>query len=321
MTSSGALPAIAGTKYIQSTGSNQGHGIGFRMVETRAIGLDQEKLQIAKLASTWLGHLVQTSNHWANIQTSYAILEYIIIPWLLEKKRAIGKPPDAKSVLLIDCWYGWKDQDKLKTLITFRHYVRNHYPWLRLLFVPAACTDLAQPADRGMISWLKAFMRSFYTDVISKSVLEQLDSVSLSNIKVNTSAPYLKHMLANSFVRALSELPRNTVIACWAPLQDAWGKKEQLHAEAKEQLGRLFPNHSVDMGPAESDPDPDPNITAATGDDFEVSSEQEGAASDTAHARFAAMATARSVIAHHQFMPTLSSRAAAVTANVHKVTF
>ena len=32
-----------------------------------------------------------------------------------------------------------------KTLQNFRDYVREHYPWLKLLFVPAACTDLCQP--------------------------------------------------------------------------------------------------------------------------------------------------------------------------------
>ena len=48
-----------------------------------------------RLTRTWLGHLAQTSNHWANIKTSYAILEFIIVPWLLAKKAAIGKAADA----------------------------------------------------------------------------------------------------------------------------------------------------------------------------------------------------------------------------------
>jgi hypothetical protein len=150
-----ALPKIAGTQYVSLAGANLGHTIGCKMVMTTQANQTLEDRDVAKISSTWLGHLAQTSNHWANIETSYAILEFIIVPWLLAKKRAIGKTPDAVCILLVDCWYGWKDQDKKKTLITFRHYVRNHYPWLRLLFVPAACTDLAQPADRGLVSWLK----------------------------------------------------------------------------------------------------------------------------------------------------------------------
>ena len=45
--------------------------------------------------------------------------------------------------------------------------IATHGSELRLLFVLAACTDLAQPADHGFISWLKAFMRKCYSDVIS----------------------------------------------------------------------------------------------------------------------------------------------------------
>ena len=293
-TSTGALPVVEGIKYVKSMGTNKGHGVGVRAIDITTATHSQQVRDTAKLVSSFLGHFGQTTNHWANIKTSYAILEYIIIPWLLQKKRAIGKRPDARCVLIVDCWYGWKDQDKKKTLITFRHYVRNHYPWLRLLFVPAACTDLAQPADRGFISWLKAHMRAFYTDEISEAVLTQLSSgTPLCDIKINTSAPHMKRMLAMSFARALSQLPGEKVRHCWAPLQDAWDKKEELHAEAKKELARLFPNHTVDVGPADSEPDPDPTITDLTGDDFDTEEADEGTAESAGdHARMVAMAEA-----------------------------
>ena len=269
-TSKQALPELEGNKYVQATGSNRGHTTGYKLVQS---GPDAQKGQLTR---KWLGHLAQTPNHWANILTSYAILEYIIVPWLMQKKAAIGKAPDAICILIVDCWYGWKDQDKKKTLISFRHYVRNHYPWLRLLFVPAACTDLVQPADRGLVSWLKAFMRKCYTDIISASVMEQLQAgILVGDIKVDTSAPFLKRMLAESFAKALSELPREKVIHCWAPLQSAWDKKEELHAKAKEELTRLFPNNVVDVGPKETEPQPDPEINDETGDDFDDADEME----------------------------------------------
>ena len=40
-----------------------------------------------------------------------------------------------------------------KTLQNFRDYVREHYPWLKLLFVPAACTDLCQPLTSARVSF------------------------------------------------------------------------------------------------------------------------------------------------------------------------
>ena len=139
--SSAALPAVPGCKYVK--GDHGTDAIGFRLVR---VGTDQS---LGLLERTWVGHFVQTPTHWANILTSHAILDFIIVPWLLAKKNALGLLPDHVCVLIVDCWYGWKDQDKGKTLQKFPDYVRERYPWLKLLFVPAACTDLVQPADRG----------------------------------------------------------------------------------------------------------------------------------------------------------------------------
>ena len=97
--------------------------------------------------------------------------------------------------------------------------MRQRYPWLKLLFVPAACTDLVQPADRGMISWLKANMRQTFNDVISADILKQMnEGVQPADVKLDVSAPHLKSLLASAFAKALSELPAETVLHCWALL-------------------------------------------------------------------------------------------------------
>ena len=265
-TSSQALPGLPGNRYVtgvQEWGATYylGHSVGFQLARA---GVRADEGQLAR---TWLGHLVQTTNHWANIRTSHAILDQLIVPWLLSKKQAIGLSADAACVLLVDCWYGWKDQDKAKTLQNFRDYTRQHYSWLRLLFVPAACTDLVQPADRGMVSWLKAHMRRYYTDTISIAVLKQLQSgIPFSEIKIDTSAPYLKALLATAFAKALSELPSDKVRNCWEPLSAPIREKglAALHAEAKTQLTRLFPNLAsggMADAPSETELEPYPEIT------------------------------------------------------------
>ena len=100
----------------------------------------------------------------------------------------------------------------------------------------------------------------------------------MGNIKIDTSAPYLKAMLASSFVKALSELPKEKVAHCWAPLQEAWDKRVELHAEACQELTRLFPNHVVDVGPSANEPEPAVEINAERGDDFEVDNDISAAA-------------------------------------------
>ena len=65
---------------------------------------------------------------------------------------------------------------------------------------------MVQPADRGMISWLKAFMRKIFTDTISADVLAQLQAgTDPTAVTLDVSAPHLKHMLASAFAKALSD--------------------------------------------------------------------------------------------------------------------
>ena len=52
-------------------------------------------------------------------------------------------------------------------------------------------------------------------------------------------------------------------------------KKEELHAKAKDDLARLFPNRVVDAAPAENEPEPSPTISDEMGDDFDVDDEDD----------------------------------------------
>jgi hypothetical protein len=45
-----------------------------------------------------------------------------------------------------------------------------------------------------------------------------------------------------ALAKTLSELPKETVLHCWAPLQASFDNMDALHAKASEQLVRLFPN-------------------------------------------------------------------------------
>uniref|UniRef100_A0A7S0L333 Uncharacterized protein n=1 Tax=Coccolithus braarudii TaxID=221442 RepID=A0A7S0L333_9EUKA len=158
-------------------------------------------------------------------------------------------------------------------------------------------------------------MRAFYTTVISKEVMCQLDAgTTISSIKIDTSAPYFNLMLANSLAKALSELPKETVLGCWAPLQQAWVEKEALRAEAKEQLQRLFSNNVVDVGPDAQEPEPDPVITELTGDDFDQASNETDSAMQWEHTLFLEVVTGVQIAALNPVLPTVPATAAFFTA-------
>jgi hypothetical protein len=147
----------------------------------------------------------------------------------------------------------------------FRDYVRERYPWLKLLFVPAACTDLAQPADRGQIAWIKGHMRNTYTESFSTIVLRLLqEGKKASDIKIDFGAVTMKKLLAKSFAYALSEMPKDKILKGWSRLRVAVTDQNDLYLKAVQRLDELFPNGAPSV-PETSDGDPDTDPL----DDFE----------------------------------------------------
>jgi len=126
-----------------------------------------------------------------------------------------------------------------------------------------------------MISWLKAFMRKIFSDTISADVLRQLQAgTPPAEVTLEGSATHLKRMLALAFAKALSELPAEKVLHCWAPLQSAYDNMNALHAKAAQELGRLFPNMQEHVPDGE-----DEEPTSDAEDDFaeELTTQRESA--------------------------------------------
>eukprot|EP00732_Lithocolla_globosa_P002205 Lithocolla_globosa_v1_NODE_1379_length_2620_cov_34.296686.p6 type:complete len:103 gc:universal NODE_1379_length_2620_cov_34.296686:1868-2176(+) len=82
-------------------------------------------------------------------------------------KEANGWAEDRAAILIIDVWWGWLDQE-------FRDHVKTNYPWLKLIYVPADCTPVAQPVDLGLAAWLKARLRKFYGIWVAGVVRDQI---------------------------------------------------------------------------------------------------------------------------------------------------
>ena len=47
-------------------------------------------------------------------------------------------------------------------------------PWLRLIYVPACCTPVAQPMDAGIIAILKGHLRKLYGKWVVQLTVNQL---------------------------------------------------------------------------------------------------------------------------------------------------
>ena len=104
-----------------------------------------------------------TANHWSDNVTSRAYVKDVVVPYFRQKinelralDASICKPfGEQVCVVIADCWWGWLDAD-------FKSWVHATYPWIRLIFVPAACTPVAQPMDAGVIAKVKGLLRKQY---------------------------------------------------------------------------------------------------------------------------------------------------------------
>ena len=200
----GALPVLDGVRYLPATGGKVVPSTGKCDGDTGAIPTAIRARAVPlPLPAQWIGHAVQTLDHWSNIPTTYAILEHIIVPWLSKMKARMGLPQTQTCILVVDMWYGWCKQDKNKKYTKFQDYVYKHYPWLKLVYVPGACTDLVQPVDRGMVAYMKAKMRQHYTNKISADVVRELRAGRApTDFKLDLGAPAMKKLLAESLAHA-----------------------------------------------------------------------------------------------------------------------
>ena len=132
-------------------------------------------LSCAVAAVANIGSFCTTDNHWADDVTSKALVKDIVVPFFRRKINQLRAVNESSCkafgmqvcVLIVDVWYGWLDAG-------FKTWLSATYPWIRLLFVPARCTPVAQPMDRGVFAKIKGILRHLYGSWVVNLVQQQL---------------------------------------------------------------------------------------------------------------------------------------------------
>jgi hypothetical protein len=155
----------------------------FQGLTSRTLPLMNEGRQVCEDAG-W--HLTYTSNHWSNLDTCKAFVEKILSPYRISQIEELDLPKDQEMMWIIDCWSVHISKD-------FRAWMKRTSPLIHLLFVPANCTSIFQPADVILQRPFKyAFRQEFnkYTMEVIKNQLE-----SSSDVKVDTKMSTLKPLI------------------------------------------------------------------------------------------------------------------------------
>ena len=208
-------------------------------------------------------HLTQTSNHWSSLQSMKDYIKKIIDPWMREKRKELQLKAQPHAVLILDCW-------SVHTGEEFRSWIQSTYPHYHLVYVPAGCTGIAQPADVILQRPLKAgIVNAFSYWMATEIHLLIKNGAAPNEVKVGTGMVRLKPLLVEWVWASWRDLKDKTalIVKGWAKC----GLGEVL-VERKQIEGLMFiadnQQRAEEMGKEEQQP-----VISVEEDDSDVEDE------------------------------------------------
>ncbi|KAF7349854.1 ATP-binding cassette sub-family A member 6 [Mycena venus] len=164
------------------------------------------------------------NNYWSTQRTMRAFVKDILVPYFIQMIRELRLPETQFCLWIIDCWSVHKSEE-------FRTWMKVHYPWILLCFVPGGCTSLFQPLDVGIQRTLKhAIKRAAHRDVVAEAtaLIAEDDDGSESDseliethsnpalLKLDTSLPTLRNRCVQWIVDAFHACnKKELVLKAW----------------------------------------------------------------------------------------------------------
>jgi hypothetical protein len=174
--------------------------------EKKAIPNDKETNY---LVNKYKWKLEQTKNHWSSLYSMQQYVTTVIRPFILSQITEHALPLNSHALLIIDCWSVHKSKQ-------FLEWMKVNYPNYHIIFVPAGCTSVAQPADVILQRPLKHEYKNQYTSWTVQQMVE--------SIKSGTN-PVDCQLLKDC--RTLKPLTVKWAVAAWLKLKE---KKKEIAA-------------------------------------------------------------------------------------------
>ncbi|KII82826.1 hypothetical protein PLICRDRAFT_169188, partial [Plicaturopsis crispa FD-325 SS-3] len=133
-------------------------------------------------------------------------VDEILAPYFTRQKELVGAAPDQECILQLDVWVVHRS-------VAFRTWMDLHYTWIRLIFVPAGCTGVAQPCDVGMQRPVKMSIKnSQHADIVDETLHLLRRGVPPENIRLDTSVGTLRDRSVNWLVTAYKALNKPEIV-------------------------------------------------------------------------------------------------------------
>ncbi|KAK1226816.1 hypothetical protein PQX77_010198 [Marasmius sp. AFHP31] len=138
----------------------------------------------------------KANSHYSTLKTMREWMTNILKPYVECYTMEHNLPSDQKTILYIDCY-------PVHTGEEFRTYVFRDFPNIFLIFVPANCTGIGQPADVGLQRVLKHLIRQDNLNYLVDSHTRDLEQgLTPAQIKCTTSLPALRDASVQPCVNA-----------------------------------------------------------------------------------------------------------------------
>ncbi|EIN06290.1 hypothetical protein PUNSTDRAFT_73512 [Punctularia strigosozonata HHB-11173 SS5] len=136
------------------------------------------------------------TSHYSTLKTMKEWVKEILAPYIQNVIEVQQLPAHQKAILFIDCY-------PVHTSEEFRQFLATEFPNIVLIYVPANCTGVMQPADLGQNRPIKHFLRQDYLSYMVREHRAQIkEGRKAGDVKFMTSMPALRTIAVGATVRA-----------------------------------------------------------------------------------------------------------------------
>jgi hypothetical protein len=132
--------------------------------------------------------LTFSHNHWSTMETCKNFIKTILSSYLRLQITLLGLPKTQEMIWLIDCWSVHISKE-------FRDWMKANYPHIHVLYIPANCTSIYQPADVILQRPFKHAFRQEFNKYTMSMIANEIETNS--NIKVDFKMSTLKPLLCS----------------------------------------------------------------------------------------------------------------------------
>ena len=167
----------------------------------------------------------QTKSHWSSVETTIQYIDNVIVPYveeIIKNKQSKNRNPrneliPVKAILLVDVWF--RDSD-------FVNYMLENYEHIiKLVYVPAGCTSVAQPCDVILQRPFKHLILLQFSEWIASQVSLQLNSgTKAADIRLDFSLTNLRDLGALWVLKAFNDLNDPFNYKFKEQMMKAWNK-------------------------------------------------------------------------------------------------